>query len=67
MHKDDVIIQVFPGTIDAIDIVCLSIQRVVDEREVHRKAKEIAIIDKDLVKISRSHYDIGDTKAQKKL
>ena len=61
MHQDDVVIlQFLLCTIDAVDVVGLIVDRVVDKRDLERKMQEIAIIDQDLVIVPRGHHDFLD-------
>ena len=62
MHQDYIIIlQLFFGAIDRIDIVGSSVLRVVDKSKLHRQMKRITIVNKNLVVITSGHYNFLDS------
>ena len=61
VHQQDVVVHeaVF-GAVNAVDVVGLVVQRVVDERNLQGEAQEIAIVNEDLVEIASGHHNFFD-------
>ena len=57
-HQYDVVVQILPRAVDAVDVIGLVIDRILHEGIAERQLKAETVVDKDLVVVSRGHDDL---------
>ena len=67
VHQDDVVVQILPGAVDAVDVVRVLVDRILDKREVQREPQAVAIVDEHGVEQTSGHDDVLDARVDQQL